>query len=122
MRFSRHEGFTSVSFCNDGVRMEDLNIAEILSESGRVRYRYARYLSADGTEWIRHGRFEAYHVNGTLSSEGTFVHGVEQGEWRDYHPNGQLAAQGVYENGEAIGDWQFYDQNGVVLDDGETPS
>jgi len=56
--------------------MEDLNIAEILSESGRVRYRYARYLSADGTEWIRHGRFEAYHVNGTLSSEGTFVDGV----------------------------------------------
>ena len=58
--------------------MDDPNIAEILSEDGRVRFRYARYLSADGTQWVRHGRFEAYHINGRLSSEGSFVHGVEQ--------------------------------------------
>lgn len=99
--------------------MEDLNIAEIPYEDGRVRFRYARYLSEDGTEWIRHGRFEAYHVNGALSSEGNFVHGVEQGEWRDYYPNGQLAAHGLYENGEEAGDWQFYDPNGAVSGDGQ---
>lgn len=94
--------------------MEDLNIGEILSECGSVRFRYAYYLSGDGTDWIRHGRFEAYHVNGALSSEGTFVHGVEQGEWRDYHPNGQLAAQGAYEDGEEVGDWHFFDRNGTL--------
>lgn len=103
--------------------MEDLNIAEILSEDGRVRFRYARYLSEeDGAQWIRHGRFEAYHANGTRSSEGTFVHGVEHGEWRDYHPNGQLAAQGGYEHGEEVGQWLFYDQDGVPSEEGEAPS
>ena len=95
--------------------MDDPNIAEILSEDGRVRFRYARYLSADGTQWVRHGRFEAYHINGRLSSEGSFVHGVEQGEWRDYYPSGQLAARGMYEDGKEVGSWQFYDQDGSTV-------
>ena len=114
MRFNHYESLESVIVSNGGVCMEGLNIAEILSEDGRVRFRYERYLSDDGTRCIRHGRFEAYHANGALASEGTFVHGMEQGEWRDYHPNGQLAATGVYGKGEEVGDWQFFDQNGAV--------
>lgn len=122
VRFSHDQGFESDIVSNGEVHMEDLNIAEILSEDGRVRFRYARYLSEDGTRWIRHGRFEAYHVNGAVASEGMFVHGVEQGDWRDYYPNGQLAAQGVYQDGEEIGDWQFFDQNGAPSDDAGEPS
>jgi len=42
--------------------MADLEIAEIFHESGTIKFRYARYLAADGSRWIRHGRFVAYGV------------------------------------------------------------
>ena len=32
-----------------------LNIKEIFYEHGKIKFRYSRYLSADGTKWIRHG-------------------------------------------------------------------
>ena len=39
---------------------ETLHIAEIPYETGEIQYRYARYLSADGSRWIRRGLFRAY--------------------------------------------------------------
>lgn len=39
---------------------DTLHIAEIPYGSGEVRFRYARYLSDDGSRWIRHGLFCAY--------------------------------------------------------------
>lgn len=91
----------------------ELNIAEIPHENGTVRFRYSRYLSMDKTKWIRHGLFRAYHPNGTLASEGNYVHGLETGAWNDFHPNGQLAAEGVYSKGEKIGVWKYWSENGV---------
>lgn len=70
--------------------MADLNIAEIPYENGKIHFRYSRYLSNDGTRWIRHGRFTAYHLNGSLASEGEYNNGVEHGLWRDYHDNANL--------------------------------
>jgi antitoxin component YwqK of YwqJK toxin-antitoxin module len=122
VRFSHDKGFESAIVSNGEMHMADLNIAEILSEEGRVRFRYARYLSEDGTRWIRHGRFEAYHVNGAVASEGTFVHGLEQGEWRDFYPNGQIAAQGAYQDGEEVGDWQFFDEHRAVPEEAREQS
>ena len=60
--------------------MPDLIIAEIPYDTGEVRLRYARYLSDDGTRWIRHGLFRSYHLNGNLASEGTYLDGAEEGE------------------------------------------
>ena len=94
----------------------DLNIAEIPYESGEVRFRYARYLAADGTRWIRHGLFRAYHRNGTLASEGNYVDGAEEGLWRDYHENGQLAAEGHYKKGEEVGTWRYWNDKGEPED------
>src|SRR5215470_2559752 len=76
---------------DDGV----LHIAEIPYEDGTIRFRYARILSADGTRWIKHGLFNAHHLNGTLSSEGMYVNGQEHGLWTEYHSNGQMAARGT---------------------------
>ena len=89
--------------------MTDLDIAVIPYETGETHFRYARYLSGDGSRWIRHGLFRAFHRNGALASEGHYQHGVEHGIWRDYHENGQLAAEGSYENGEEVGTWQYWE-------------
>jgi antitoxin component YwqK of YwqJK toxin-antitoxin module len=93
--------------------MADLNIAEIPYPSGTMRFRYSRYLSADGSSWIRHGQFVSYHENGSVASEGLYEHGKEHGVWRDYHPNGQLAAEGEYANGTESGVWLYWSASGV---------
>jgi len=90
----------------------DLNIAEIPYETGEVHYRYSRYLSEDGTRWVRHGLFCAYHRNGALASEGHYVDGVEQGIWHDFHENGQMAAEGMYEGGAEVGEWRYWNADG----------
>lgn len=94
--------------------MTDLEIAEIPHENGTVRFRYARYLSDDGTRWIRHGLFVAYSEDGAVRSEGHYEHGLEHGEWKDFHPNGQIAAHGRYERGKEVGDWQFWKPDGTL--------
>ncbi|XAH21484.1 hypothetical protein AAFF27_15815 [Xylophilus sp. GW821-FHT01B05] len=93
--------------------MSDLHIAEIPYPSGAIRFRYSRYLAADGSTWIRHGLFRAYHESGLLASEGNYEHGKEHGAWRDYHPNGQVAAEGAYANGVESGAWQYWSANGA---------
>jgi antitoxin component YwqK of YwqJK toxin-antitoxin module len=92
------------------VKTETLNIAEIPFEGGPIQYRYARYLSDDGTRWVRHGRFCAYHPNGELASEGNYEHGSEHGPWKDFHDDGSLAATGQYERGSEVGDWHYFDK------------
>jgi len=100
--------------------MADLHIAEIPYESGQIRFRYARYLAADGASWIRHGLFTAYHHDGALASEGTYEHGKEHGPWRDFHANGQLAAEGRYEHGVEVGEWTFWNAMGVTEEGNKT--
>jgi antitoxin component YwqK of YwqJK toxin-antitoxin module len=90
----------------------DLNIAEIPFDSGNIKYRYTRYMSPDGTKWVRHGLFVAYHPNGAVASEGNYVDGAEHGLWRDYHVNGQLAAEGNYEAGQEVGEWRYWNSDG----------
>lgn len=74
----------------------DLNIAEIFHETGELQYRYSRYMANDGSKWVRHGLFTAFHRNGERASEGTYVDGFEEGNWRDFHENGLVAAEGSY--------------------------
>jgi len=88
--------------------MADLEIAEIYHTNGGIKYRYSRYLAADGSRWIRHGLFVAYGETGTVISEGNYDHGVEDGPWKDYHPNGTIAASGDYEQGNEVGTWMYW--------------
>ena len=89
-----------------------LHIAEVEYDDGQVRMRFSRYVSEDGSHWIRHGRFTAFHRNGQLATEGHYDHGVEQGTWRDYHENGVLAAEGAYRSGKKDGLWRYWDSSG----------
>ena len=97
-----------------GDRPEDaLNIAEIPYESGSIRFRYSRYMSQDGTKWVRHGLFVSYYESGQISSEGEYRDGLEEGLWRNYHQNGQLAADGVYAKGKEEGYWRYWNTDGT---------
>ena len=91
-----------------------LSIVEIPYETGERQLRYSRYMSNDGTRWIRHGLFEAYYKNGQLSSEGTYEDGMEVGMWRDYHDNGRLAAEGEYKEGRENGRWRYWRSDGTL--------
>lgn len=91
----------------------DLNIAEIFYESGQLQYRYSRYLASDGSKWVRHGLFTAFHRNGEQASEGTYVDGVEDGNWRDFHENGLVAAEGSYAKGIETGTWRYWNDDGT---------
>jgi antitoxin component YwqK of YwqJK toxin-antitoxin module len=92
-----------------GVSDDTLNIAEIFDEGGNLKFRYGRVLATDGSRWIRDGRFEAFHPNGQIASEGGYRDGREHGPWRDYHIDGSLAAEGNYEFGQEVGEWKYYD-------------
>lgn len=89
-----------------------LDIAEILYDSGRVRYRYARVIAPDGSKWLRNGLFVHYGENGSILSEGTYVKGKEEGLWRDFHPNGVPAAEGYFVGGNETGTWRFWSDTG----------
>lgn len=90
-----------------------LDIYEIPFESGSIKYRYACYLSEDGSRWIRHGLFTAFHENGAKASKLIYSHGVEEGECVDYHPNGQIAARGQYIAGKEHGVWHHWTEDGT---------
>jgi antitoxin component YwqK of YwqJK toxin-antitoxin module len=102
--------------------MTDLNIAEILHDTGGIHYRYSQYPSPDGAQWIRHGLFVAYHKNGQTASEGNYVDGLEEGLWRDFHENGQLAAEGRYSKGKEVGKWRFWNTAGSLESEEERAS
>ncbi len=91
---------------------DDLHIAEIPHESGAIRYRYARVMSADGTRWMRHGPFVEYSEAGAVVAEGSYANGREDGLWREFHPNGNVAAEGHYRAGHEVGVWHFWAADG----------
>jgi antitoxin component YwqK of YwqJK toxin-antitoxin module len=91
----------------------NLYIAEIPYDTGELRYRYARHLSSDGSQWIRHGLFTEFHQNGQMASQGTYANDLEEGSWQDFYENGQIAAQGLYRSGIEIGTWQYWNPEGI---------
>jgi antitoxin component YwqK of YwqJK toxin-antitoxin module len=92
--------------------MTTMDIAEILYETGELRYRYERRLDEDEAKWIRDGIFKSFYLSGKISSEGHYRDGLEEGMWCTYHENGQLASRGIYSAGQESGDWEFWDKDG----------
>jgi hypothetical protein len=92
---------------------EVLSALEVRGPDGSMRFRISRYCSADGSRWVRHGRFQMFHPNGTIATEGQYKDGLEEGNWRDYYENGQIAAEGCYANGKEEGYWRFWHRDGT---------
>jgi antitoxin component YwqK of YwqJK toxin-antitoxin module len=89
-----------------------LNIVEIPYESGALKFRYARRLSADAARWVRDGPFQSFYENGQISAEGHYEDGLETGVWSTYHDNGQPASRGRYQAGRKADGWEFWDADG----------
>jgi antitoxin component YwqK of YwqJK toxin-antitoxin module len=100
---------------SDGV----LSIVEVPDESGRIKYRYSRALSADGSKWVRQGRFVSYHPGGAVQSEGNYQEDMEEGLWRDYYENGVVASEGTYHRGKEHGRWRFWGEDGTLEEEVE---
>lgn len=94
-----------------------LHIAEVLYDTGAVKFRYSRFMAPDGKKWIRHGLFRHYYPNGQLASEGHYDNGFKVGLWSDYHENGTLAAEGQYDSGKMHGAWHYWDDSGNAEQD-----
>lgn len=61
------------------------------------------------------GKFQSYHENGKLQSEGIYKEGVYTGTWEGYFLNGKPEYVGDYnEKGEKVGTWKYYDENGII--------
>src|SRR5947209_710870 len=86
--------------------------AEIAYPGGAVQFRFGRYLSGDGSRWVRHGPFHEFYQSGQVHTEGNYEHGLEQGLWREYHENGQVAAEGHFVDGAEDGVWQWWNAKG----------
>lgn len=87
--------------------------AETRSQDGGLRFQVTRYADGSGN-WVRHGMFRAVYSDGTMASEGTYVHGLENGPWKDFHDNGKLAAEGAYRSGKEHGVWNYYGPEGKL--------
>jgi antitoxin component YwqK of YwqJK toxin-antitoxin module len=65
-------------------------------------------------EPVRHGAFNAWHVNGQPSTKGEYNLGQPVGEFTWWHSNGQVAIRGEFdETGKHNGDWQWWHANGM---------
>lgn len=70
--------------------------------------------SNEAGEPVRHGEFNAWHVNGQPSTKGEYSFGQPVGEFTWWHANGQVAIRGAFDNsGKHDGDWQWWHANGM---------
>ena len=62
---------------------------------------------------VRHGDFVYYHVNGEVSSKGSFAGDHKTGPWQWFHPDASLKEKGSYDKrGLKTGTWRSWYENG----------
>lgn len=81
---------------------------------GRYLFRGEQVQNEDG-EWVRHGRWQAWHRNGVRDEEGAYRGGNEDGPWEWWYDNGQQMARGSFINGRRVGPWIFWYEEGELM-------
>lgn len=66
-------------------------------------------------EGSKHGLWEYYDENGSLSETGNFKCGKKDGLWRDFHGNHSVSQNRYFKNGIRTGVWEAFNKNGVLL-------
>lgn len=77
----------------------------------------AAYESAEGTP-VRHGRYEAWHINGQQSVSGEYRYGKPHGGFTWWHANGQVNIRGSFDDGKHSGMWHWWHPNGMKKAEG----
>lgn len=65
------------------------------------------------------GLRRAYHQNGQLKSEGSYMAGLKEGLHREWAENGILSVEGYYANGKANGLMKWYHERGHLAGEGK---
>lgn len=63
----------------------------------------------------RNGEWKAYHENGQIQTEATYIDGKEDGEYKVYRDNGKYLYTGHYDHGICVGEWKKYSKEGKVI-------
>lgn len=63
---------------------------------------------------VLHGRFTAWHGDGTRSAEGHFVDGRKDGHWDEWYLGGQRRLHCEFRNGQPVGRWTAWHEGGHV--------
>jgi antitoxin component YwqK of YwqJK toxin-antitoxin module len=64
----------------------------------------------------RHGTYQKWNVNGSLSISGHYFKGKRHGRWMQNEPGG-ISLSGEYKNGAPVGIWKRTDQKGKVIEE-----
>ena len=82
-----------------------------------VHYRPGKkkYVAGDIKNDLRNGEWKAYHENGRVQTEATYVDGKEDGEYKVYRDNGAYLYIGHYDHGICVGEWKKFDNEGKVI-------
>jgi len=82
-----------------------------------VHYRPGKKIYVEGNihNELRNGEWKAYHENGRIQTEATYIDGKENGEYKVYRDNGAFLYTGHYDHGVCVGEWKKYDINGKVV-------
>lgn len=62
----------------------------------------------------KHGEFEAYDVQGNLTTKGEYFNNLQHGQWFDYQENGDVKYKRNFEHGSYHGPSQAFHENGQI--------
>lgn len=98
----------------DGIVLQDWGpLTYMQLADGSLLYRGEQVRNEDG-DWIREGRWEAWHENGVRDELGAYRNGVEHGPWEWWYENGNRMSRGTFKDGLRIGRWTFWHEGGEL--------
>jgi len=60
------------------------------------------------------GNCSSYYLNGNLSSQQSYIDGLDNDNWTFYYSNKNLKTEAFFSNGKRIGQWKYYAKNGNI--------
>ena len=68
------------------------------------------YIQSDNGDWLKHGRWTSWHLNGKKESEGKYIFGEKHGKWKEWYDNGETELVERYKNGLLHGTRKLYSE------------
>ena len=60
------------------------------------------------------GNCSSYFLNGNLSSQQSYLNGLDNDNWTFFYSNKNLKTEAYFNNGKRIGQWKYYAKNGNI--------
>ncbi len=92
----------------------EIEVIEEKDEAGNVIVSYERRIA----DFAKHGYYKAFHSDGEIFEESTYVDNHMEGLRTLYHKNGKKQAEEFYKKGKLEGDFKGYYASGVIQREG----